>query len=61
MIVVISEEELLDLVLHFLNLGLEATTGVSKDGAGNDVSADTACASEIGLLGDVNVWDVLQS
>ena len=33
-----SEEELLDLVLHLLDLGVEGGVWVAEDGAGNDVT-----------------------
>ena len=54
-----SEEELLDLVLHLLDLGVQAGVGVTEDSASNDVTAHTASAAEVSLLRHVNVGNVL--
>lgn len=48
-----------DLVLHLVDLSLQLRIRVVKDNCGNDVSRDTTGATEVGLLGYVNVGDVL--
>ena len=54
-----SQKELLDLVLHLVDLRLELGVGVVQDDGGDDVSGDTAGAAEVGLLANVHVGDVL--
>lgn len=56
----VSEEQLLDLVLHFLDFGVEAGFGVAEDGASNDVPGHAAGTSEVGLLGNVHVGHILK-
>ena len=54
-----SEQELLDLVLHLVDLSLELRLVVVEDDCSHDVSADSAGSSEVGLLSNVHVGDVL--
>ena len=46
-------------ISHLGERGIEFRLFDVKDSGGNDVARNTACTSEISLLGNVNVWDVL--
>ena len=54
-----SEQHLLDLVLHLLDLGVKTAVSVAEDSRGNDVAGHTAGAAEISLLANVDVGNVL--
>ena len=49
-----------NLVLHFVDLGLEATVGDFKNACSHDVSGNSAGPAKVGLLANINVGDVLK-
>ena len=48
-----------DLILHLVDLSLQLRIRVVKNNCGDNVSGDTTGATEVSLLGYVNVGDVL--
>ena len=54
-----SQEQLLDLVLHFVDLGLQGAVLGMQDSGCDDVARYAASTTEVGLLGHVDVGDVL--
>jgi len=50
---------LFDLVLHLVDLALQLRVGVVQNNCGNDVTRDTASATEVSLLGHIYVGNVL--
>ena len=54
-----SQEELLDARAHLGERGIKLGLLDVEDAGSNDVSADATGAAELGLLGDVDVGNVL--
>ena len=53
-----SQQELLNLVLHLLDLASDWALSGVENGDGDDVTGHAACSSEVRLLAYVNVRDV---
>ena len=54
-----SEQELLNFVLHGVDLRGQGAVGIAQDGSRHDVTGDTACPTKVSLLANVDVGDVL--
>ena len=57
-IIYFSEKDLLNHVLHLIDLGLLLRVGMAQDDGGYDGSGNTAGTAQVGLLGHVNVGDI---
>ena len=50
---------MLNLIFHFVNLGLQLAVGVVEDDGGDDASGYSAGSAEVCLLGNVDVRNIL--